>query len=513
MPLKRPSETSIICFFLFGLLPFVYLPVSQDPELTLRYFMLTVLLVSIGILMIFRKLPITTHFWKEPVLLTFGGYLVVTILSLTKTINFGDGVYELTKIMVCFFFLLLMIQLLRNRPDWISKLPLFVTFAAFAFSIIGLFQFIPMIIDTLSHGTVFAIKNNVTSTLSNKNFFAETLVIALPFSVYTFICHKSYLRWGALFTAIISFLLILIIQSASAYFAIAIQIIVAIFFLFIYRKLFRNTALFILYKTRFLVFTAIAFLIIPVSILVFFPDKIDYSQLPRKWVAIKAYVKAPDKIFEKDNVKNNNSVYDRLFLARNSILMAKENPILGNGVANWKILYPKFGLYGNNFMSVGTLRFEHPHNDYLLVLCESGILGLLSWLAFLSFILITTVRNIKKSEHPDIRILLFLLLLSLISFVCTSLFGYPKERFFSMLLLLCLTAIIVALKETKPQTLKSSNKIFLFFSVGILITISWIHLERYRSEIYVNAALLQQKKKCLFTNATTNRKSKKVLSK
>jgi hypothetical protein len=24
MPLKRPSETSIICFFLFGLLPFVY---------------------------------------------------------------------------------------------------------------------------------------------------------------------------------------------------------------------------------------------------------------------------------------------------------------------------------------------------------------------------------------------------------------------------------------------------------------------------------------------------------
>ena len=79
--------------------------------------------------------------------------------------------------------------------------------------------------------------------------------------------------------------------------------------------------------------------------------------------------------------------------------MAKANPLLGVGLGQWRLVFPLYGKI-QKFRESGEglveIFFQRPHNDYVWVLTETGIIGLLSYLAILG---IAVCRSAFFSEE------------------------------------------------------------------------------------------------------------------
>ena len=87
---------------------------------------------------------------------------------------------------------------------------------------------------------------------------------------------------------------------------------------------------------------------------------------------------------------------------KSALVMFKKNYLIGVGVRNFrneckKDLYKEVGIYGCT---------SHPHNTYLQILSETGLIGFLFFIIFLSFISTSAFKyllNIYKN-HEDINI-------------------------------------------------------------------------------------------------------------
>ncbi|MBK8601388.1 MAG: O-antigen ligase family protein [Flavobacterium sp.] len=110
------------------------------------------------------------------------------------------------------------------------------------------------------------------------------------------------------------------------------------------------------------------------------------------------------------SISNEKTWVSRTQFWDNSIAMWKEKPLLGVGLSNWQVLFPKYGLNQFREFSIvnGTETLQRPHNDFLNILCENGILGLLvyififGWMYYQLFILIkgTTDKNTMELHIP-----------------------------------------------------------------------------------------------------------------
>jgi len=482
------SKNAIIFFgFLYLFLPLVNINITQDPEITLRFLVWSVLLLIVITGLLLSGIQLNRNLILHPVFLTFTVYFIISLLSLWNTINRGDGIYDLTRLFIILVSFVIMVTLLRKDNVNSEKIPLLATVSSLLFVLFGLLQLIKLVAS--NPGQLFGI--DVYSTLSNKNFFAETLLLNLPFVTWTYIYEKKFMKIVAGITIILSIFLIVLIQSAAVYLASAATLFLAAVILFFNRNLFFESA----HQKKIFTRIILSFTTFVCGALLFaFITSGNFNNsFSRKMNAMKLYVSAPEKIFDLD-AANDNSLYDRLFLARNSLKMAKEHPIAGTGINNWRILLPAYGLYGTTIMSTGHIRWEHPHNDFLFVLCETGIPGLLAWIGIFVFAFIAIKRMMKsESQNGKNKFLYFMMLLVLISFLFLSMFSYPKERFYSVMILVVALSIIVASdisqKEKKPVHSK-------FILIGLLLLLTfgtYVQASRYRSQVFLMRGLAYQK--------------------
>jgi len=494
MFLKNHSPLQIISIFLLLVLPLLYAPVTQDPELSLRYLAFAIFLTGVSSVFLFRTTNSSIQSVQAFPIYMFIGYVLISLFSITKTINTGDGIYEGSKLVMCLIILVLLSIASCNNIKFHENIPTIFSISAFIFSVFSMIQLFPLVKESLLDGIAFKIGTGVSSTLSNKNFLAETLLLTLPFSIYSTLTLSNKLKYYTGATSIMSLMLIVVIQSVAVYFALGITIFIMFILLIIYRQTLRKSELQFFLNPRFLIVASVIVISVFCAIVMLPSNKIDFSQLSKKWEAITNYIEQPDSIFESNNAQNNNSVYDRLFLARTSLQMANEHPVLGNGLANWKILFPKYGMYGNSFMSIGRLRYEHPHNDYLFVLCESGLAGLIFWVAFLISLIFLALRKMTKAINSKQKTLLFFSIAAILSFMLLSFFSYPKERFFTMMMVLIIASIIITKESNEKSEIRLKTKSVLWICLFMLSTISIIHFLRYRSEVYLFKAMNQQKR-------------------
>ena len=101
----------------------------------------------------------------------------------------------------------------------------------------------------------------------------------------------------------------------------------------------------------------------------------------------------------------------------NSFKLIKEHKILGSGPATYH------RLTNENKISFGNVRIDAPHNDYLQIIIERGIVGLLLYLSFISSLFI---RALKAYDKEDVS--------SLIPIFLCACVGYLVHIFFSITL-------------------------------------------------------------------------------
>ena len=157
-----------------------------------------------------------------------------------------------------------------------------------------------------------------------------------------------------------------------------------------------------------------------------------------------------------------NSFDERIKIWENTIEIIKEKPIFGIGSGNWQYNFLKYSVSKIDKIVNNNTTFQKPHNDYLWILSELGIVGFILFLLILFFIFKPTLKPILKEHNIELSILLsFLIGLSVISF-----FSFPKERIAHI----CLTAILISvvLIRTKSTFQYKYDSIYKYVIITIL---------------------------------------------
>ncbi len=155
-----------------------------------------------------------------------------------------------------------------------------------------------------------------------------------------------------------------------------------------------------------------------------------------------------DRIKEIDFSKNKPES-TRIRLWQTSINMIKDKPIWGIGLGGWGILFDKYkvdGVYDTTC---------HPHNDFLNVAVNSGLLGLLAYLSIWAVFLYSTIRAVVKNRKNSFGHAVQMGgIVAIVAFLFASLFQcYYTDAEVNMLIMFILgltTVVNLKIKEEKP---------------------------------------------------------------
>jgi O-antigen ligase len=128
-----------------------------------------------------------------------------------------------------------------------------------------------------------------------------------------------------------------------------------------------------------------------------------------------------DRTFEqigvtKTNHNTHNNFWDSQWGAHylTSFEIFKDNPVLGSGADTFRYVCSKEDYSNINSAEASVRCNTHPHNIYIEILSELGIIGFLFFVCFLSYIFIKLLKNFysfnKKSNEDLIYIISFIIL-------------------------------------------------------------------------------------------------------
>jgi tetratricopeptide (TPR) repeat protein len=183
------------------------------------------------------------------------------------------------------------------------------------------------------------------------------------------------------------------------------------------------------------------------------------------------------------------SVNDRLVLWENTLEVIREQPIIGHGLANWKIEILKEG--NENLSSADNLTFyQRPHNDFLWIVSEAGVIGLVFYLILFLLPFIIGIKRLTGSEDIAESVFLIVLLASLLAFLVFSFFSFPLERIVQNTFFVLIIGGLTSMKFEKKSLVKRGLArilYFIFLCVAVVGVITAYH--RFYGEAHLKDAL------------------------
>lgn len=479
---------------IFVVLPFVYSGATVDPELSLRFLILSLFLGLLSLYLAVNAVAIDGSLLRSLAtrkeIIFFVLLILLSAFSLSRSINTGDGLYALSRLitMGILWIVLILIQD-KNRKVFYVLIP-FVNFAVLIFSIYGVSQMVLAHQEASAELLTLFNPRNITSTLGNNGYYSATMLLSMPFSICGSLRFRGWLKYTSLASLLLALLTIIMLQSMNVILALAFSAGVSICLMMIFPG---NLVLVTqIRKAKWKVFF-IAIVVIFISTIVFWKSG-GFITVNEKLSLGRMYLSHPDTMNVNSEI-NDNSVFERLLLWRNSLELVREHPFFGCGLADWKVEMPKYRVTGNALLNQGTVRFDHPDNDYMLIASETGIIGLMVYLFVFFFVLKNIIHTLRFSADEDQRLLSLLLFFGVLSFMLMSLFENPKERFFPMVLLMTLFASVEnnspIIQGRKSNHSNLSRIVFSLFFI-IMSGTAIVFFKRYSGETYLKNAILAQ---------------------
>ena len=208
--------------------------------------------------------------------------------------------------------------------------------------------------------------NRLQAFYSSPNYLAMFLAPGVFFGIYFLIKYalqkKTWWFWFHLFSLICLLAALFLTYSYGAWLAVFMSILI--------------TAIFTLYNKK-TVFAAIVFAII-FSTLIFQTNTEKFSGI----------------------FSERSSWVSRLTIWKSSLLMLKENPLLGIGPGNFQSKYLEFQKYFPPYLEWAV---PEPHNIFLAFWLQSGLLGLIGFLLLLCFVF-KNIWSILKNKKDALLV-------------------------------------------------------------------------------------------------------------
>jgi O-antigen ligase len=257
----------------------------------------------------------------------------------------------------------------------------------------------------------------VNATFGHKNLLSAYLFICLPMIIMQAL-NQSKRVWKMLFSfcTIITFSVIIILQTRAVFLALLVCFMVAVV-LIVKSKLLSAT------QRKIGIGLLLAFLFTAGAVGFLYRDKLT-------------------------NITRTESFIERKHVWENTWEMIAEQPIVGVGAANWQIHFPKYGMrkfYEVNYtITEGLTNFQRPHNDFLWVWAETGTLGFVVYVLIFLLSCIYAYQFYNKEQTTKGQMVQALIMLQLLGFMVISLVDFPLERIEHPVVIFTSIAILAA---------------------------------------------------------------------
>ncbi len=281
-------------------------------------------------------------------------FLFITYFSIFYSLSPVLTLIEWLRLLSIFVLFLLGLLVIKNQTD-LNILLKIIIFSAVAPGLLAIYQFFTHTGMTIPMEGIY---NRIYGTFAHPNLFAYYLIIPLSLSVVTFLSgtKKTVLDYIFVFFSLFYTLLLALTFTRGAW----LELIIVVFIvgLFKFRK--------------FLVIAA-AFLIL---IYLFIPP-------------------IHNRVTDLLRLDKYSSISWRLKLWQDGISLVSAKPILGYGAgtANKVILLARGADMGS----------ADPHNDYLKISLENGLIGLISYVLLIFSLLIALLEAYLSASEPYLK--------------------------------------------------------------------------------------------------------------
>ncbi len=458
MNLKKYIVPIFLC-----LLPFIYNENSLDPVLSYRFLFFSI--VVFIIICFSSKKEIPKDLLRHPIILCLSTLLLTGVVStIFSNHSINDGIYYNMKQASFIFFLIFLVTELKENFHLIIKSGILFTLVLSSMSALQFFYELNNLDSNFE---------NIAGTMANKNLLASALFLSLSFGVYGVLkIQNIYWKITSYLSLFLALFSIVIVQSKAVYIA----FILLIFILIVLEiKSFKRLFLIVI---GFSIFSFSSYQIL---------KSFDLA------TSLKTELKLTE-IEKQLSFKKKGSIGSRLHMYSSTKKMILDNPIFGIGPGNWKIFYPKYGLYGTAGESGEKIALR-PHSDFLWVMAEKGILSGLIFLLLFVFIFIEAYKS-TKNVNPKEKFFYSFLLSTFVGYFFISMVDFPSERITHNVLFSILISFIFS---TNYQSLKKSTFVnhkltwifLLFFSLSTI----YIAFNRHNGEVYTTKVKLLKSKK------------------
>ena len=457
---KKENPSFIIAFLLVAL-AFVESAKTIDVVLMPRFLYTTIGIFILGIFIWFRKdtdTSVAVGFVKSKWSWPFFIFLIPTIVSAFSANTQTEAWFSIAMNILFFILMLFTLVSINGELLNIENVVKAIIVLSLIFGIIGLRQ---LFLQGFSLEDTY----DLTSTLGHRNLFASAILLGLFYGVYGIFKLNLFWKIVSAVSVFLSLYFLFVLQSRSAVLALAVGIF-SFFALSVFEN--RNWNVF-----RFLT-KKVIFGLGVILVLIFSGVFLKHKIQPIQPVEIGKQLQS--------ETQKSYTVKERSLLWENTIFMALDGPYFGNGAGNWKVGFPKYGS-GIWRARQGMVQFQRPHNDYLWVLAESGIIALAGYLLmFLVVIKLGWSLLFNKKVNKHFSLLIKLALSAILAYMVVAFFSFPKERIAHQWLLFTSFAIVISVYFRVNINTSVKPKNWIIGASILIIPMVWMGVERVKGE-------------------------------
>lgn len=405
---------------------------------------------------------------RDPLLLSFGTYTILTACSLVFAINPTAGFNDVFKTFGAFVVLCLSCLMLQATPQWPGLLSRIVTIAALLACGIGFYQMINQCGFRLPTRTQ---AEAVAGLMSNVNLYAGFLNLLLPFCLCGLVIQRGFWRAASGFAAAVTICLIVLLQSRAAYISLAVGICFVLLALGVFRKSFGIAIL-----RRAIILLGVAGVCLLGGI-----------------VVLGITIENPVAQRFRTLFTSDFSAIDggRLMIWRLTLEMIGDHFLTGVGAGNFTIrMHEYLGRPGQSFTGIIT-NWAQPHHDFLWVFAEKGILGFLFFVAIFVLAFLRGRAALKAASQRDVAWIALFALMGLSAYITASCFDFPLERINQQVYLAVLLAVVTVAARGGPVAEHKATRpwpVLAAVPLAVLLLGTIYSIFAIRQEYHVNLA-------------------------
>jgi O-antigen ligase len=440
--------------FIFLILPFFIVTNAIDYSLMPRFMVLSLFITGLIVLMMVRgsmKIPMQMfHFAIVPMMVL---YLLVIIISVFFAYNKLESIFDATKWLMFIVVLMVGVVIFVNDPRWAGFQARLAVISGIIASLIGLVQYYRFVIlapkPFLPDGR--SVVYLVEGVMSHKNLFSLSILMMMPWVGYAIYVFRGKWRLTALVSMLLMIIMVVLLLTRAVWLGMIISLPVI---LMLFLHYFRQSINKLLFRSG----------VIALAIgMIGFMGFIYISQVTRINNSFA------DKLMSIVRVSTWKTEH-RLKTWQITVEMIGDHPVSGVGAGNWQIEAPRY--YAGKFTGDQELNWIRPHNDYLWVWSEKGLIGFLLYLGFFGITIFYLLRTVKAASLNS-KVLSLFLLWGLLGYMTASFFDFPYERPFHMTMLaVIMTSALVLRMQQNPDWKETPQKkpvIMLLLALGSVL--------------------------------------------